>query len=59
MNPLKSDILDEDKNKLICIDLPKRFSCWPVLIHINGVNDSVQISDYFSEIIDFGSFLKS
>lgn len=59
INPLQSDILEEVKKKLISIDLPKRFSCWPVLIHINGVSESVQDSEYFSEIIDLGSFLKS
>lgn len=58
VNPLKSDILSEVKDKLSCIVLPKRFSCWPVLIHVNGVIDSVQDSGYFSGIIDFSLFLQ-
>ena len=57
VNPLKSDILREVKDKLDCLILPKRFSSWPVLIHVNGVNDSVQDSGYFSEIIDFSLLL--
>lgn len=57
VNPLPSDILKESKNKLACLTLPKRFSCWPVLIHVNGVTDSIQDSGYFSEIIDFSQWL--
>ncbi|MBI5346159.1 MAG: ATPase [Chlamydiae bacterium] len=53
VNPLKSDIIHEVKKKISCITLPKRFSSWPVLIHVNGVDESVQDSGYFSEIIDF------
>jgi uncharacterized protein len=56
-HPLKSDVINEVKDKLARITLPKRFSCWPVLIHVNGVNDSVQDSEYFSAIIDFREFL--
>lgn len=59
INPVKSEILRENKDKLACITLPKRYSCWPVLIHVNGVSDSVQDSEYFSEIIDFSLLLES
>ncbi len=58
IRPLKSDVLGEVKEKLACMTLPKRFSCWPVLIHVNGVSDSVQDSGYFSEIIDFSLLLE-
>ena len=58
VNPLKSNLLTEVKDKLACMILPRRFSCWPVLIHVNGIEDSVQDSGYFSEIIDFSSFLE-
>lgn len=57
VNPIKSDVISEVKEKLENITLPKRFSCWPVLIHVNGVSDSVQDSAYFTEIIDFSSLL--
>ncbi len=59
INPLKSDVISDVKDKLASIALPKRFSCWPVLIHVNGVNDSIQDSGYFSEIIDFSSLLET
>ena len=58
INPLPSEILSEVKKKIFCIELPKRFSCFPVLIHVNGISDSVQDSGYFSEIINFSDWLK-
>jgi AAA+ ATPase superfamily predicted ATPase len=58
VNPLKMDIIKEVEDKLSRLILPKRFSCWPVLIHVNGVQDSVQDNGYFSEIIDFSQFLE-
>ena len=35
---------------------PRNFSCYPVLIHVNGVTDAVKNSNFFSEIIDSTSF---
>ncbi len=57
IHPLKSDVITEVQKKLSQMVLPKRFSCWPILIHVNGVSDSIQDSGYFSEIIDFSTFL--
>jgi hypothetical protein len=54
---IKSDVIPEIKEKLSRIALPKRFSCWPILIHVNGVNDSVADSGYFTKIIDFSLLL--
>jgi uncharacterized protein len=54
---LKQDILEEMKDKLDRLVLPRRFSCWPVLIHVNGVHESVEDSGYFTEIINFGELL--
>ncbi len=57
-NPLKTDIIGEIKTKLGRLVLPRRYSCWPVLIHVNGVSDGVQDGGYFSEIIDFSLCLE-
>lgn len=57
-NILKMDVIDEVKAKLAQLTLPRRYSCWPVLIHVNGVNDGIQDSGYFSEIIDFSLCLE-
>lgn len=59
LHPLKADIIQEVKEKLECITLPKRFSCFPVLIQVNGTNDSIADSGYFSEIIDCSLLLEN
>ena len=59
INPIKSSVIQEMKEKLNAIELPKRFSIWPILIHVNGVSDEVINSGYFAEIIDFSDFLKT
>ena len=45
------------EQKLRSLITPKGFSKFPVLIHVNGVQDSVIDSGFFSEIIDFSEFL--
>lgn len=57
-NQIKSEVVEQVKEKIERICLPKGFSCWPVLIHVNGVSNSVIDSGYFSHIIDFSSLLQ-
>jgi len=56
--PIGAEIISEMKAKCQSIARPKGFSIRPILVHVNGVTESVLESDYFSEIIDFGQFLK-
>ncbi len=56
INPLKSDVVSEVKDKMERLKLPKRFACWPVLVHVNGVSDTIQDNGYFTETIDFSLF---
>ncbi len=56
-NEIKTNIIEEMRQKLANLVLPKGFSCFPVLIHVNGVSESVIDSDYFYKIIDFGELL--
>lgn len=53
------DIINEIKNKISQLRLPRGFSCCPVLIHVNGVSDSVIDSGYFTQIINFSDLLES
>lgn len=53
----KKQSIDEVQNKIDRLHRPKGFSCRPVLIHVNGVNESVVEQDYFSHIIDFTNFI--
>ena len=51
------EIIEESKIKLNNLYLPRGFSVKPVLIHINGVVESINDKDYYYKIIDFGEFL--
>ena len=55
--PIGLEIIKEMEEKLRSLTVPRGFSKFPVLIHVNGVQDSVVESGYFSEIIDFTEFL--
>jgi len=52
------DIISTMQEKITRITLPKYMSRRAVLIHVNGVSDEVYDANYFSNIIDFGEFLK-
>ncbi len=52
---IQSEVIEQVKEKIARLSLPRGFSCCPVLIHVNGVSDAVADSGYFSQIIDFSS----
>lgn len=54
---IKKDIIEESKIKLNNLYLPRGFSVKPVLIHINGVVESINDENYYYKIIDFSEFL--
>ncbi len=54
---IASSVIDEVKQKIHCLKLPKNISIRPVLIHVNGVSEQVEESDFFSSIIDFNYLL--
>jgi len=56
VSEVKSSVVEEIEKKLETLSAPKRFSIRPVLIHVNGVSQSVKESGIFSEIIDFSQF---
>lgn len=51
-------IIEELKQKISNIKLPKNYSYRPVLIHVNGVKGSVIEAGYFSKVVDFGELLE-
>lgn len=57
-NEVKLDIVETMKEKIKALTLPVGYSCSPVLIHVNGVQDSVHEADYFSHIINFCDLLE-
>ena len=54
---LKSDVIVAMKEKLSRIIIPKGFACNPVLIHVNGLDETALDQGYFVEVIDFGALL--
>lgn len=54
---IEPSVIDELDDKLSRLEYPKGFSIRTVLIHVNGVTDSLIDSQYFSHIIDFGELL--
>jgi AAA+ ATPase superfamily predicted ATPase len=50
-------IIEEMKEKIHRLKYPKGFSCLPVLIHVNGVSESVKDAEYFIENIDLTSLM--
>lgn len=54
---LRNDVIEDVKNKLSRLSIPRGMSYCPVLIHVNGVSDAVLDSGYFTEVIDFSEVL--
>jgi AAA+ ATPase superfamily predicted ATPase len=54
---LNTSIIQEVQQKIKNLQIPKNFSCLPVLIHVNGVSDEVIESEYFYKIINFTDLL--
>lgn len=50
-------VIEEVRQKIERIALPKHFSYRPVLIHVNGTSDAVVEEGYFSKIINVGDLL--
>jgi uncharacterized protein len=54
-----TEVIEEVEEKLRRLQLPRGFSCRPVLIHVNGVSEDVVDSGYFARIIDLSELLKA
>ena len=56
-NPVSTNVIEEVNQKIDRLKVPRAYSIRPVLIHVNGVEDDVEESDFFTAIINFGSLL--
>jgi uncharacterized protein len=54
---IKPGVIDEMRKKMQNLQLPRKFSMRPVLIHVNGVHPEIIRSQFFSRIVDFGELL--
>ena len=57
LNPVPSDIIEQVKRKIKALKKPRNLSIRPILVHVNGVADSVVERDYFDKIINFGELV--
>jgi hypothetical protein len=55
--PLDTTVIDADKEKISRISLRRGIRVLPVLIHVNGVSESLMNSDYFYAVVDFCELL--
>lgn len=55
---IQAEVIDEMKEKIKRLAVPKNFSIRPVLIHCNSVTEVVEESGYFSQVINFVDFLQ-
>ena len=56
-NPIEMNVVEEMKEKIKRLNMPRHFSYRTVLIHINGISESLEESRYFSHVIDMNDFL--
>lgn len=56
-NKIGMKIIKEMEEKRARLKIPKFFSIRPILIHVNGVQESVISEKYFDKIIDFSELL--
>ena len=57
--PIGTEAIKEVQAKIDRLKRPKHLSCRPVLIHINGVTRDLEDSDYFGDVIDVSTMLRS
>ena len=52
--PVGVNVVEDILDKIESLDLPKRTSVKPVLIHVNGITEDLDDKKFFANIIDFG-----
>lgn len=50
------EAIKEVEGKISALQLPRGFSCRPILIHVNGIDEDVIDSGFFARIVDFSEF---
>lgn len=54
-----TEVIQEMKQKIDALKLPRNYSICPVLIHVNGVTEELEEQKFFFHIIDFSQLLES
>jgi hypothetical protein len=53
-SPLQRAVIPEVDSKVRNLSKPRNYTFRPVLIHVNGVDDTILEERYFDRVIDFG-----
>lgn len=56
-NPISKAVIQKVKQKIMRLKLPRNMACLPILIYVNGVDDTLGDENFFFRMIDFGSLL--
>jgi hypothetical protein len=56
-NKIGAKIIEEVKEKMTCLSVPKNTAILSVLVHVNGVQETVLDNQFFYETIEFGDLL--
>lgn len=56
-NVIRANVIDEVKEKINRLSIPRNFSVIPILIHIGDIHDEVLDSQFFSKVIDMTTLL--
>jgi hypothetical protein len=56
ISEVRSSVVGEMEQKIESLSAPKGFSIRPVLIHVNGISQSVRERALFNDLIDFSQF---
>jgi hypothetical protein len=57
-DPIGVEVISEVQEKIQNLSLPKGYSLRTVLIHVNGITEPLEDSNFFSHIIDFGKLFE-
>jgi len=57
LNPVPFDVIEQVQRKIESLIIPRNLSVRPILVHVNGVADSVRDQDHFDRIIEFGALV--
>ena len=57
-NVIRKDVIEEIKNKIATLSVPRNFSIKPILIHASEIHDEIVDSNFFVKTIDLSSFLQ-
>jgi uncharacterized protein len=57
LREITPSVIEEVQRKIERLSVPKHFSYRPVLIHVNGLTEELEETDFFSSTLNFGEFL--